>query len=143
MFMNNKVLIIEDDPATSRLVDYSLRHHGYQVITATNGLEGVRKAQTETPDLVVLDVMLPGIDGYEICHRLRADTATAGLLILMFSAKAQEIDKKTGLKVGADDYLTKPAAPAEIVARVERLLAKKYSQQRSGQPAAEKTGGKG
>jgi two-component system, OmpR family, alkaline phosphatase synthesis response regulator PhoP len=124
--MNNKVLIIEDDPATSRLVDYSLRHHGYQVSTATNGLEGVRKAQTEAPDLVILDVMLPGIDGYEICHRLRANPVTAGLLILMFSAKAQEIDKETGIKVGADDYLTKPAAPAEIVARVERLLAKKF-----------------
>jgi two-component system, OmpR family, alkaline phosphatase synthesis response regulator PhoP len=141
--MNNKVLIIEDDPATSRLVDYSLRHHGYQVLTATNGLEGVRKAKTEAPDLVILDVMLPGIDGYEICHRLRADPATAGLLILMFSAKAQEIDRETGIKVGADDYLTKPAAPAEIVARVERLLAKKNTRQRSGQPVQEKIGGKG
>ena len=141
--MNSKVLIIEDDPATSRLVDYSLRHHGYQVITATNGLEGVRKAQTEAPDLVILDVMLPGIDGYEICHRLRSDPATAGLLILMFSAKAQEIDKETGIKVGADDYLTKPAAPAEIVSRVERLLAKKSAPQRGGQPVQEKIGGKG
>jgi two-component system, OmpR family, alkaline phosphatase synthesis response regulator PhoP len=141
--MNNKILIIEDDPATSRLVDYSLRHHGYQVITATNGLEGVRKAQTEAPDLVILDVMLPGIDGYEICHRLRADAATAGLCILMFSAKAQEIDKETGLKVGADDYLTKPAAPAEIVARVERLLNKKNPPPRAGQPVQEKISGKG
>jgi two-component system, OmpR family, alkaline phosphatase synthesis response regulator PhoP len=141
--MNNKVLIIEDDPATSRLVDYSLRHHGYQVITATNGLEGVRKAQTEAPDLVILDVMLPGIDGYEICHRLRADPATRGLRILMFSAKAQDIDKETGKKVGADDYLTKPAAPAEIVDRVEHLLAKKNTPQRSGQPVQEKIGGKG
>jgi len=140
--MNSKVLIIEDDPATSRLVDYSLRHHGYQVITATNGLEGVRKAQTEAPDLVILDVMLPGIDGYEICHRLRADPATAGLRILMFSAKAQEIDKETGIKVGADDYLTKPAAPAEIVARVERLLAKKSSPLRGGQPVQGKMSGK-
>jgi|WetSurMetagenome_2_1015567.scaffolds.fasta_scaffold16575_2 two-component system, OmpR family, alkaline phosphatase synthesis response regulator PhoP len=141
--MSNKVLIIEDDPATSRLVDYSLRHHGYQVITATNGLEGVKKAKTEAPDLVILDVMLPGIDGYEICHRLRADAATRGLRILMFSAKAQDIDKETGLKVGADDYLTKPAAPAEIVARVERLLAKKTTPPRSGQPVQEKISGKG
>jgi DNA-binding response OmpR family regulator len=141
--MNNKVLIIEDDPATSRLIDYSLRHHGYQVISATNGLEGVRKAQTEAPDLVILDVMLPGIDGYEICHRLRANPVTAGLRILMFSAKAQEIDKETGIKVGADDYLTKPAAPAEIVARVEQLLAKNSFPQRSGQPVREKMSGKG
>jgi two-component system alkaline phosphatase synthesis response regulator PhoP len=123
--MTKKILVIEDDPATSRLVDYSLRHEGYEVITAFNGLEGIRKATTEAPDLVILDVMLPGLDGFEICHRLRADAATASLPILMFSAKAQEIDKDTGLKVGADDYLTKPAAPAEIVSRVGKLLARK------------------
>lgn len=123
--MEKKILVIEDDPATSRLVDYSLRHEGYQVITASNGLEGVRKALSEAPDLVILDVMLPGMDGFEICHRLRSEPTTANLPILMFSAKAQEIDKETGIKVGADDYLTKPAAPAEIVSRVEKLLAKK------------------
>lgn len=121
--MAKKILIIEDDPATSRLVDYSLRHEGYQVITAFNGLEGIKKAENEVPDLVILDVMLPGLDGFEICHRLKAEPATARLPILMFSAKAQEIDKKTGLKVGADDYLPKPAAPAEIVNRVGILLA--------------------
>jgi DNA-binding response OmpR family regulator len=125
MTMEKKILVIEDDPATSRLVDYSLRHEGYQVITASNGLEGVRKALSEAPDLVILDVMLPGMDGFEICHRLRSEPTTANLPILMFSAKAQEIDKETGIKVGADDYLTKPAAPAEIVSRVEKLLAKK------------------
>ena len=122
--MDKKILIIEDDPATTRLVDYSLRHHGYQVITATNGLEGLRKARSESPDLVILDVMLPGMDGYEICHRLRSEPATSKILILMFSAKAQEIDRDTGIKVGADDYLTKPSAPAEIIALVEKLLAK-------------------
>lgn len=125
--MGKKILIIEDDPAISRLVDYTLRHEGYEVITAANGLEGIRKARHEAPDLVILDVMLPGMDGFEICHRLRAEPDTAQLLILMFSAKAQEIDKNTGLKVGADDYLPKPAAPAEIVGRVEKLLAKKKS----------------
>ena len=123
--MAKKILIIEDDPAISRLVDYSLKHEGYEVVAATNGLEGIRKAQYEAPDLVILDVMLPGMDGFEICHRLRAESETSQLPILMFSAKAQEIDKDTGLKVGADDYLPKPAAPAEIVSRVEKLLAKK------------------
>lgn len=125
--MVKKILIIEDDPAISRLVDYSLRHEGYEVITATNGLEGIRKVHNEAPDLVILDVMLPGLDGFEICHRLKSEPDTASLLILMFSAKAQEIDKNTGLKVGADDYLPKPAAPAEIVSRVAKLLAKKGS----------------
>ena len=123
--MDKKILVIEDDPATTRLVDYSLRHEGYQVVTASNGLEGIRKAHNEAPDLIILDVMLPGMDGFEICHRLRSEPDTAKLPILMFSAKAQEIDKDTGLEVGADDYLPKPAAPAEIVSRVENLLAKK------------------
>jgi DNA-binding response OmpR family regulator len=123
--MAKKILVIEDDPAISRLVDYSLRHEGYEVISATNGLVGIRKAHNEAPDLIILDVMLPGMDGFEICHQLRTEKDTAQLPILMFSAKAQEIDKNTGLKVGADDYLPKPAAPAEIVSRVEKLLARK------------------
>jgi two-component system alkaline phosphatase synthesis response regulator PhoP len=123
--MAKKILVIEDDPAISRLVDYTLRHEGYEVVTAANGLEGIRKAHNEAPDLVILDVMLPGMDGFEICHQLRSEPDTASILILMFSAKAQEIDKNTGLKVGADDYLPKPAAPAEIVSRVAKLLTKK------------------
>jgi two-component system alkaline phosphatase synthesis response regulator PhoP len=120
-----KILIIEDDPAISRLVDYTLRHEGYEIITASNGLEGINKAHKEAPDLIILDVMLPGIDGFEVCHRLRSEPDTASVLILMFSAKAQEIDKNTGLKVGADEYLPKPAAPAEIVRRVSVLLERK------------------
>lgn len=135
--MAKKILVIEDDPATSRLVDYSLKHEGYQVLSASNGLEGIRKARNEAPDLVILDVMLPGMDGFEICHRLRAEAATAKIPILMFSAKAQEIDKDTGLKVGADEYLPKPAAPAEIVSRVEKLLVKRSR----GAPAQEKVSG--
>ena len=123
--MDKKILVIEDDPATSRLVDYTLRHEGYQVSKASNGLEGIRKVHEEKPDLLILDVMLPGMDGFEICHRLRSEPATAQLPILMFSAKAQEIDKNTGLKVGADDYLSKPADPSEIVKRVAILLARK------------------
>lgn len=136
--MEKKILVIEDDPAILRLVDYSLRHEGYTVLAATNGLEGIRKAHLEKPDLIILDVMLPGMDGFEICARLRAEPATAQLPILMFSAKAQEIDKNTGLKVGADDYLPKPAAPAEIVSRVEKLLAKK----KRTSPTQEKLSGK-
>jgi two-component system alkaline phosphatase synthesis response regulator PhoP len=123
--MDKKILVIEDDPATLRLVDYSLRHKGYQVLTASNGLEGIRKARSEKPDLIILDVMLPGMDGFEICHRLRSEPDTAQLLILMFSAKAQEVDRGTGLKVGADDYLTKPVDPRELVNRVESLLTRK------------------
>ena len=137
--MDKKILVVEDDPATLRLVDYSLRHNGYQVFTASNGLEGLRKVQDEKPDLVILDVMLPGIDGFEICHRLRSEPDTAQMPVLMFSAKAQEIDRDTGLKVGADDYLSKPADPAEIVKRVEGLLTRKADVRNSAdipQPSA-------
>jgi len=121
--MDKKILVIEDDPSALRLVQYTLEQEGYQVLTATNGLAGIRKAQNEELDLIVLDIMLPGIDGFEICHRLRAEPQTAQLPILMLSAKAQEIDRATGLKVGADDYLTKPADPSEIISRVRTLLA--------------------
>jgi DNA-binding response OmpR family regulator len=123
--MTKKILIIEDDPATQRLVDYSLKQEGYQVITASNGLDGIRKAIGLSPDLVILDIMLPGMDGFEICYRLKSEPATAQIPILMFSAKAQEIDKGTGKRVGADDYLTKPSAPSEIISHVEKLLAKR------------------
>jgi len=107
------------------------------VISAANGLDGIRKARKEAPDLIILDVMLPGMDGFEICHRLRSEPDTAQLPILMFSAKAQEIDKNTGLKVGADDYLPKPSAPAEIVGRVGKLLEKKRGGKTSGEKMSE------
>ena len=121
--MIKKILVIEDDPGTLRLIEYTLQHAGYQVLLAKNGLEGLRKAQKGGPDLIILDVMLPGIDGFEICHRLRAEAQTARVPILMLSGKAQEIDKATGLHVGADDYLTKPVYPSEVVSQVETLLA--------------------
>ncbi len=121
--MNEKILVIEDDPSASRLVEYTLGQEGYQVIAAADGLEGLKKAREEHPDLIILDIMLPGLDGYEVCQRLRQEPKTIKLPILMLSAKAREIDKATGLKVGADDYLTKPADPAMIVAKVKTLLA--------------------
>ena len=125
--MNSKILVVEDDPGALRLISYTLQAEGYEVITATNGLQGLRKAQNDKPDLVVLDVMLPGIDGFEICHRLRADPGTARLPIMMLSAKARETDKATGLNVGADDYLTKPADPSDIVSHIKALLAKRIA----------------
>ena len=121
--MSRKILVIEDEPYTVRLIKYTLEQEGYQVVSAPNGLEGLRKAQNEEPDLILLDVMLPGMDGFEICERLRAEPETAQLPILMLSAKAREIDKATGHKVGANDYLTKPADPSEITGKVQTLLA--------------------
>ena len=123
--MNKRILVIEDDPGPLRLLVHTLQHEGYQVLAATNGLQGLRKAQNEQPDLIVLDLMLPGIDGFEICHRLRTDSKTAQLPILMLSVKCQEIDKATGLKVGADDYITKPWHHLELVTKIATMLERK------------------
>jgi DNA-binding response OmpR family regulator len=123
--MSKKILVIEDDPVATRLIEYILKQRGYQVLTAPNGLEGLQIAQNEAPDLIVLNVMLPGIDGFEVCHRLRTESQNAQPLILMLSGRAQQVDIANGISMGADDYLTKPAAPSEIVSRVESLLARK------------------
>jgi len=133
--MDKRILVIEDDPPALRFIRHALQDEGYQVLTATNGLAGLRKAKREEPDLIVLDIMLPGIDGFEVCHRLRAEPQTAQLPILMLSAWAQEIAKATGLKVGADDYLLKPADSSEIVSRVRKLLARKTTTKPSTKPA--------
>ena len=123
--MNRKILVIEDDPAGLRLVGYTLKKQGYEVVTASNGLEGLKKAREEGPDLVILDLMLPGIDGFEICHRLRTEPQTARLPILVFSGKTGKADRDTALKVGANAYLVKPASPSEVIKQVESLLARK------------------
>jgi DNA-binding response OmpR family regulator len=120
--MSKKILVIEDDPASLRLTQYILEHRDYEVLTAVNGLDGLKRAQNEEPDLVVMDIMLPGMDGFDICYQLRAEPRTAGIPVLMLSAKAREADKETGLKVGADGYITKPVDPEEIVSRIEALL---------------------
>ena len=121
--MSKRILVVEDDPASLRLMQYILEHKGYEVLTAVNGVVGLKKARSEEPDLVIMDVMLPGMDGFDICYHLRSETQTAGLPILMLSAKAREADRDTGLKVGADSYITKPVDPAEIISNVETLLA--------------------
>jgi DNA-binding response OmpR family regulator len=120
--MAKKILIIEADPTALRLTEYTLKQRGYQVITTSNGLEGIITAQKEAPDLIILDVMLPGVDGYEVCKRLRAGIQTAEIPILIISGKAREEDIAIGFKAGANDYLPKPATPSNIIARVERLL---------------------
>ena len=124
--MSKKILIIDDDPVGTRLIEYSLKQRGYQVLTAQNGVEGLKKAQNEEPALVILDIMLPGMDGFEVCHRLRTEEKTAQLPILILSGRAQQTDRATGFKMGADDYLAKPAAPSEIINRIESVLARRY-----------------
>ncbi len=120
--MSKRILIIEDDRSAARLAEYALRQAGYEAFTAYDGFEGLSRAVAEHPDLIILDIMLPGLDGYEVCHRLRERADTAVLPILMISAKAREEDRNIGLKVGADDYLAKPVEPSTMIAKVEALL---------------------
>ena len=125
ILITKKILIVEDDPGVLRATSFILEKEGYQIITAQDGLEGLKKAKEDNPDLLILDVMLPGIDGFEICHSLRSEPQTADMPILMFSAKGQESDKATGLKMGADDYITKPVDREVLIERVAAWLTAK------------------
>jgi pilus assembly protein CpaE len=120
--MAEKILIVDDDLDTLRLVGLMLQRKGYQISAATNGQQGLDKAFEEDPDLILLDVMMPDIDGYEVTRRLRQNPSTSETPILMFTAKAQLDDKVIGFEVGVNDYLTKPTHPSELQARVKALL---------------------
>jgi pilus assembly protein CpaE len=122
--MSEKILIIDDDLDTLRLVGLMLQRQGYQISAATNGQQGLEKAFEEDPDLILLDVMMPDMDGYEVTRRLRQNPSTLETPILMFTAKTQLDDKVIGYEVGANDYLTKPTHPSELQARVRSLLAR-------------------
>lgn len=116
------ILLVEDDPDIVRLLSHYLQTAGYQVYAESTGSSGLRAAQEHSPAAVILDVMLPTMDGYEVCRRLRADPATAALPVLMLTARGTEGDKVRGLEIGADDYVTKPFSPKEVVARVKALV---------------------
>lgn len=122
--MAERILIIDDDVDTLRLVGLMLQRQGYQISAASNGSQGLSKAFEERPDLILLDVMMPDMDGFEVTRRLRKNPATASIPILMFTAKTQLDDKVTGFEVGADDYLTKPTHPTELQAHVKALLSR-------------------
>lgn len=120
--IGKKILVVDDESGLLRAVSYLLEKEGYEVVTATNGLQGLIKAQKDRPDLIVLDVMLPGIDGFEVCSRLRADRQTQHIPIIMLSAKGQDSDRMTGLRVGAAAYLTKPVKNASLLGKISSLL---------------------
>src|SRR4030095_2880087 len=122
--MSEKILIVDDDLDTLRLVGLMLQRQGYQISAATNGQQGLDKAFDEAPDLILLDVMMPDMDGYEVARHLLQNPATANTPILMLTAKSQLDDKVVGFEVGANDYLTKPTHPSELQARVKTLLAR-------------------
>jgi DNA-binding response OmpR family regulator len=115
---------VDDEPEAVELVEFNLKQAGYAVTTAADGAEALKKARTQPPELIVLDVMLPEMDGFEICKTLRADPAVSRVPIIMLTAKAAEIDRVLGLELGADDYLTKPFSPRELLLRVKKILAR-------------------
>jgi DNA-binding response OmpR family regulator len=117
-----KVLIVDDEPVLVETIAYNLEQAGYEVMTVADGASALEAARRERPDLVILDIMLPEMDGLEVCRRLRRDNNTATTPIMMLTAKGDEIDKVVGLEVGADDYVTKPFGRRELLARVKALL---------------------
>ena len=120
--MKQKILVVDDEPEAVELVEFNLREAGFDVITAADGNEALKAARGQLPALIVLDVMLPEVDGLEVCKLLKRDAVTATIPIIMLTAKAAEIDRVLGLELGADDYLTKPFSPRELVLRVKRIL---------------------
>ena len=114
-----KILVVEDEPTLLETLEYNLVRQGYRVCTATDGPTALEVAREEQPDLIVLDVMLPGLDGFEVCRILRPEMSVP---ILMLTARDEEVDKVVGLEVGADDYVTKPFSMRELLARVKALL---------------------
>ena len=118
------ILVVEDEPDAAELVEYNLKAAGFKVVIANDGPEALRKARSAKPDLVILDLMLPEIDGIQVCKLLRRDPSTKHILILMLTAKAAEVDRILGLELWANDYVTKPFSPRELVLRVRNLVSK-------------------
>ena len=117
-----KILIIEDEPDIVRMLEYNLKKEGFRVVSAPDGQEGLRQARKQCPDIILLDLMLPEIDGLEVCRALRQERDTAGIPVIMLTAKGRESDKVGGLELGADDYITKPFSLGELIARIKAVL---------------------
>lgn len=121
--MGERILIVEDDLTLQETLVYNLQKQGYQVLTSSNGNDAIEVIQKDVPDLILLDIMLPGMDGFEVCRKIRQNYTTP---ILMLTARDDEIDRVVGLEVGADDYLTKPFSMRELIARVKALLRRAH-----------------
>lgn len=126
--MKPLILIVEDEKDIVKMLEYNLQKEGYRTASIANGSEVARVAAHDQPDLILLDLMLPGTDGFEVCKELRKDTKTAAISIIMLTAKSQETDKIVGLEMGADDYVTKPFSPRELLARIKAVLRRSKRQ---------------
>jgi DNA-binding response OmpR family regulator len=116
------ILVIDDDEIVARSVELSLRHDGFQVSVAHSGVEGLKLARRESPDLIILDILMPGMDGYQVCRELRQDPMLGDVPVLLLTAKGKDEDKIEGFRAGADDYLTKPFNIDELILRVKAIL---------------------
>lgn len=126
--MSATVLVVDDEKDLVELIRYHLEKEGLKCLEARDGETALQLARERIPDLIVLDLMLPGVDGLEVCRKLRKDPKTAGVAIIMLTAKAEEVDRIVGLEMGADDYMVKPFSPRELVARVKAVLRRGQSQ---------------
>lgn len=122
MALEKKILVVDDEQDIVDLISYNLSKEGYKVVTASNGTEAVQQATKHLPDLVILDIMMPGMDGFEVCRALRQQASTSTTAIMFLTAKSGEIDQILGLELGADDYIQKPISPRVLVARVKTIL---------------------
>ena len=127
-----KILVIEDEADILELLVYNLQREGYRVLSCRDGDEGLAVALQELPDLILLDLMLPGLDGIEVCRRLKADISSSAIPIIMVSAKGEESDVVLGLGVGADDYVAKPFSPRELTARIKAVLRRSPGRDAAG-----------
>jgi len=128
----SKILIVEDEASLVEVLSYNLQREGYDVVVAKEGHEGLRKAQMQLPELVILDLMLPGLNGLDICRELRASPRTASISILMLTAKGEETDQVVGFAVGADDYVTKPFSVKVLLQRIKVLLRRQANPEPAG-----------
>ena len=120
-----KLLVVDDEEDILQLVRYNLTKEGYDIICVTTGEEATRRAKVDQPDLILLDLMLPGVDGFEVCRQLKRDESTAAIPIVMLTAKGEDTDIVTGLELGADDYITKPFSPKVLLARIRAVLRRR------------------
>ncbi len=129
-----KILVVDDEPPIVRLMGFILARHGHQILSAVNGEQALEMVREHNPDIVLLDIMMPRIDGYEVARTLRADPKYARLPIIMLSAKAQEEDIQKGIEVGVDEYITKPFSPEHVVHAVHDQMKRAQSAEQENKP---------
>ena len=117
-----KILVVDDEVYILHILDFILGAESYDVVTATNGEQALQKVREEKPDLVILDIMMPKLDGYETCRMIKNDPATKNIPVILLTAKGREVDQKLGREVGANDYMTKPFSPSKLIERVQAIL---------------------